>query len=257
MKIILLKICSPVLFACLPLAASFGQDEGLEVKQQAKKIYLSTGMDGLILSSALLQKTGADAKFATPRFTGFFHIGVNFNYDFGKNSGIYAGLNIKNIGFIEQYDNPDSTAKRRVYTIGIPVGLKFGNIKEGNYFLVGGGVDFLSIIKKKALSKGAIKRNSMNGSATVPPGLCPMCLLVLISGRHSRLSSSTTRPISSTGISLTPRGRPPFSSTLIKTMKKRNWLWSLSELILITGRGTDPNDTPHKRSACCGGFFMS
>lgn len=157
MKITFLKICSVALLIGLLATPSFGQDGTQEVKKQAKKIYLSTGMDGFILGTSLVKKSGGDAKLTTPRFTGFFHIGVNFNYDFSKNSGIYAGLNIKNIGFIEQYSNPDSTVKRRVYTIGIPVGLKFGNIKEGNYLLVGGGLDFPFNYKEKGFTKRSDK----------------------------------------------------------------------------------------------------
>lgn len=158
MKITFTKIYSLLALATLYTSfPSFGQDSGQEVKPHSKKVYLSTGMDGYILSSTLLQKTGADNKLSTPRFTGFFHIGIHLNYDFSKNSGIYAGLNIKNIGFIEKYSNPDSTVKRRVYTIGIPVGLKFGNIKEGNYFLVGGGVDFPFNYKEKGFVKRSDK----------------------------------------------------------------------------------------------------
>lgn len=107
-----------------------------------KKIYFSTGMDGYILSTTLKQKAGDDIGLSTPRFTGFVNIGVNINYDFSSRMGLYTGLNIKNIGFIEKYSNPDSTVKRRVYTLGIPVGLKIGDVKYGSYLLVGGGVDF-------------------------------------------------------------------------------------------------------------------
>jgi hypothetical protein len=158
MKIAFTKICSLLAFATLCTSSfSFGQDTGQEVKHHSKKVYLSTGMDGYILSSTMVQKTGSDNKLSTPRFSGFFHIGIHLNYDFSKSSGIYAGLNIKNIGFIEKYSNPDSTVKRRVYTIGVPLGLKFGNIKEGNYFLIGGGVDFPFNYKEKGFVKRSDK----------------------------------------------------------------------------------------------------
>lgn len=154
MKLTFLKICSAALLMQLLPGLSFGQEATAEVKKE-KKFYWSTGMDGYILSTSMMQKTGADNKLTTPRFTGFFHIGVHLNHDFSNSSGIYAGLNIKNIGFIEKYTNPDSTVKRRVYTLGIPVGLKFGNLGKGNYLLVGGGVDFPFNYKEK----GFIKRS--------------------------------------------------------------------------------------------------
>lgn len=108
----------------------------------AKKLYISTGAEGFILSTTLQQKSGEAINLSTPRFTGLVNIGLNLNYDFTKRVGVYAGLDIKNIGFIEKYDNPDSTVKRRVYTFGIPVALKLGDVKYGSYLLIGGGVDF-------------------------------------------------------------------------------------------------------------------
>lgn len=182
MKITFLKICPLLLLLQLHATGSFGQDGGQEVKQQGKKIYWSTGMDGYILSTTFMKKTGSDAKVTTPRFTGFFHIGIHLNYDFSKNSGIYAGLNIKNIGFIEKYSNPDSTVKRRVYTVGIPVGLKFGNIKEGNYFLVGGGVDFPFNYKEK----GFIKRNDKTKFNEWFSDRTPMVMPYVFIGAHIR-----------------------------------------------------------------------
>src|SRR5690554_5321814 len=83
-----------------------------------QKIYLSTGMDGYVLSTAMVKKGGQDAKLTTPRFTAFFHFGVNANFDFNNNIGIYSGLGIKNIGFIEKFPHVDSTVIRRTYTIG-------------------------------------------------------------------------------------------------------------------------------------------
>jgi len=122
--------------------------------KKANKPYFSTNMDGLILSTTV----GSDAPISsnsltTPRFTAFLHIGVNINYDFNNSVGIFTGLNIKNIGFIEKYNNPDSTVKRRVYTFGIPLGFKFGNLKYGSFFIAGGGVDFPFNYKEKGFTE--------------------------------------------------------------------------------------------------------
>jgi hypothetical protein len=104
------------------------------------KVYLTSGIDGNILSTAFLSRNGGDAKMTTPRYTMFFHIGTNFHYNFNKTFGIFTGVGIKNIGFIEKFDAPDSTVKRRVYTIGIPIGVKIGNMSEGSYLMLGGGI---------------------------------------------------------------------------------------------------------------------
>lgn len=135
--------------------AGYAQEDGAPIMEQqpAHKVYLSSGMDGYILSSSLLAKHGGSAKMTTPRFTAFLNIGTNLNYDFSSHFGVFAGLNIKNIGFIEKIG--DLTIKRRDYTFGIPVGLKIGNIGLGNYLLLGGGIDFPFNYREKAF----IKRN--------------------------------------------------------------------------------------------------
>jgi hypothetical protein len=130
-----LKLFSLLLFCSVAVQAQ-------KMGRPANKLYISTGAEGFILSSTLQQKSGEALNFSTPRFTGLVNIGLNLNYDFTKRVGISAGLDIKNIGFIEKYSNPDSTVKRRVYTFGIPVALKLGDVKYGSYLLVGGGLDF-------------------------------------------------------------------------------------------------------------------
>lgn len=146
---------------CLGVALCLGAPcltSGQEMHTDSKanpvhKAYLSTGMDSYILSSSMLSRNGGDAKATTPRFTAFLHLGMNLNFDFSRNFGMYTGLNIKNIGFIEK--TGDSTIKRRTYTFGIPLGLKIGRLDNGNYLLLGGGLDFPFNYREK----GFVKRN--------------------------------------------------------------------------------------------------
>lgn len=121
------------------------------------RAYVSTGFDAYILSTAMLEKPGVSSQLTTPRFTGFFNAGFNLNYNFSNSVGFFTGLGIKNIGFIEKYNNPDSTVKRRVYALGIPLALKFGNMMKGNYFMIGGGVDFPFNYKEKGFVKRSDK----------------------------------------------------------------------------------------------------
>lgn len=123
-------------------------------KRPTQKVYLSSGMDGYILSTAT-SNMGDGGRLTTPRFTAFFHIGAHLNYDFSKNVGIFTGINIKNIGFIEK--EGDLTTKRRTYTAGIPLGLKLGNVRNGHYLMLGGGVDFPFNYKEKAFVKRSDK----------------------------------------------------------------------------------------------------
>lgn len=119
------------------------------------RAYVSTGFEANILSTAMLEKPGVSSKMTTPRYTIFFNGGLNLNYNFSNGAGFFVGATLKNIGFIEKYNNPDSTVKRRVYALGIPVGLKFGNMMKGNFVMIGGGVDFPLNYKEK----GFVKRN--------------------------------------------------------------------------------------------------
>ncbi len=124
-------------------------------QRKPNRPYISTGIDGYLLSTTVQQKDGEFIKFSTPRFTGFLHLGVLLHYDFNKRVGLFTGLNVKNIGFIEKMDNPDSTIKRRAYTFGIPLGIKWGDVQYGSYVMLGGGIDFPFNYKEK----GFIERN--------------------------------------------------------------------------------------------------
>lgn len=130
-------------------AATVHQSYGQMPKRPTKKVYISTDFDIFLLSSSLMDNATERNKITVPRFTAIPFLGFNVNFDFGKTAGLYTGLNIKNIGFIEKFSQPDSTVKRRVYTIGVPLGLKIGDIKYGSYLILGGGVDFPFHYKEK------------------------------------------------------------------------------------------------------------
>jgi hypothetical protein len=79
------------------------------------------------------------------RFTCFFHLGQNYNYDFSKNVGFFTGYGLRNVGFITNEVLPDGSGNyfnakiiRRTYSLGIPVALKFGSMKD-RFFVYGGG----------------------------------------------------------------------------------------------------------------------
>lgn len=100
--------------------------------------YVGNSVDGAIFSTAIFEKPGRNQELTPVRFS-LINFGYHFNYDFDEHFGMYTGLGIKNIGFIEKIG--DSTIKRRVYTIGVPLGFKLGNLQKRHYGFVGGGVD--------------------------------------------------------------------------------------------------------------------
>lgn len=143
------KMFTPFILLCLLT--------GYACKAQApnrpvRKVYISTDFDIFLLSTSIIQKTGTDTRLSPLRFTAIPFLGLNVNFDFGTHTGLYTGLNVKNIGFIEKFSNPDSTVKRRVYTIGAPLGLKIGNIKYGSYLIVGIGADLPFHYKEKGFT---------------------------------------------------------------------------------------------------------
>lgn len=152
-KSIVRKAALALSFLTFSNYCSFAQDKAETQLTPVHKVYISSGIDGYILSSSLLSKSGESAKMTTPRFTAFFNAGTHLNFDFSRHVGAFTGLNIKNIGFIEKIG--DLTVKRRAYTFGIPLGLKIGNLTEGSYLMIGGGVDFPFNYREKSF----VKRN--------------------------------------------------------------------------------------------------
>ena len=126
-------------------------NDGPKLSNGLRKSYWSTGVDGLILSSSLMKRNPTE-DLTTLRFTGFFHLGYMYHYNFTTNFGLMVGPQIKNIGFIEQFG--DYTIKRRVYTLGVPVGLNIGNIANRQYLTLGAGVDIALNYKVKTFLDG-------------------------------------------------------------------------------------------------------
>jgi hypothetical protein len=114
-----------------------------QVYSQSKK-YFSTGGE-IIFSLADIDDNG-NSEGNIVRFSPFFCLQTNFNYDFSKNVGSFVGLSVRNIGFIyDQWDvpNPENPLetkmmkkKFRTYNLGLPIGLKVGLMDK--VFVYGG-----------------------------------------------------------------------------------------------------------------------
>ncbi|RYE25358.1 MAG: hypothetical protein EOP51_04425 [Sphingobacteriales bacterium] len=121
-----------------------------------KKFYVGNSLDAGIFSTSILSRPAMNDKLTTLRFTYFINFGFDFNYDFSKHFGAFTGIGIKNIGFIEKFPALDSTVKRRVYTLGVPLGLKFGNLNKRTFGFIGGGADLALNYREK----GFIRRGN-------------------------------------------------------------------------------------------------
>lgn len=154
-------LLAALLASGLVCSTSFAQDtktapainpKYLYKHQTIPHFYLAGALDGAIFSTATIHHDGIVYDQATGnsvpevntmgimRFTYFVNLGFTFNFNLSKHIGLYTGIDIKNIGYIEQ-DN-GYTWKRRTYNVGTPLALKIGNMDmKGSYFFLGGGID--------------------------------------------------------------------------------------------------------------------
>ena len=122
-----------LLFLCL---SAFSQD---------KKTYSTTIIE-FPFTWSNATNNGEDVAGAV-RFAPFFNFQNNLNVDLSEKAGFFVGMGIHNVGFINEEDA--STTKRvRTYNLGIPVGLKFGDMS--NAYIYGGyEVEFPFAYKEK------------------------------------------------------------------------------------------------------------
>lgn len=115
-------------FGLLLLAAeSFGQDQ--------PKVY-TTSSGELIFSFASISANGSE-EGSVMRFSPVINIQNWVNFDKTDNFGFFTGLSVRNVGVI--YDDPsqpNTRIKARTYNVGIPLGLKLGNLQK-RFFFVG------------------------------------------------------------------------------------------------------------------------
>ncbi|SHN42170.1 outer membrane beta-barrel protein [Chitinophaga sp. CF418] len=142
------------LLLCLLQFPAFSQDNKSDTSKHAwkemifgryaganpsKRPYMTWGGDGPLLSFSDEVRDAGKHVHNIPRFTFFFNVGHNLNYDFDRHFGIFTGLNLKNIGLITKDDRDSVKLKRRVYTLGIPLGFKIGDLRRGSFFFFAGG----------------------------------------------------------------------------------------------------------------------
>lgn len=118
------------------------------------KTYVTGGIDGAILSFAGRPEAPAATRWI-PRFSLFFNVGSTLNKDWGPHAGMFTGLALKNIGLIRKTDS--ARFKDRVYALGVPLGLKFGQLSEHKFFIVGAEADLAVNFKEKKFQEGQSK----------------------------------------------------------------------------------------------------
>ena len=106
---------------------------GLSVIRAQSDFYTTSGGE-MIFSFATIDDNGADME-SIMRWAPVFNPQFFANYDLNDNFGLLFGAAVRNVGFI--YKQDDGTKKKhRNYNIGIPVGIKIGNMNK--VFIYGG-----------------------------------------------------------------------------------------------------------------------
>ncbi|MDI1324320.1 MAG: hypothetical protein PSV36_16330 [Algoriphagus sp.] len=123
---------------------------GLQVMAQeagtkTKEMYTVSATE-TILSWGNVEATGLETANIA-RFTPFINFGQQLHVDFSEKSGFYTGLTVRNVGIITDL-NDSVRLKQRVYTLGIPVALKAGDM-AGNLFAAGFEAEFAINYKQK------------------------------------------------------------------------------------------------------------
>ncbi len=114
---------------------------------ETKKVTLTSGVEGSLLQFATL-KSGNLSYKTIPRYSYFFNIGVDINFNLHANFAPFTGFQLKNIGLITRI-NDSIRYKERVYTIGAPLGVKFFLADKKFMLKVGADVALAFNYKKK------------------------------------------------------------------------------------------------------------
>lgn len=120
------------------------------VKAQVKT-YSSNGMESIFSFSNYT--VGGNDISNKLRYSAFFHLNHRRHFDFGKSAGIFSGVAIRNVGFIAR-ESDSLTLKRRVYTVGVPLALKLGNMEKMQFVYLGVEAELAINYKEKHFVDG-------------------------------------------------------------------------------------------------------
>lgn len=103
--------------------------------QDKKKVY-TTSSGEMIFSFASISANGSE-EGSVMRFSPVINIQNWVNFDKADNFGFFTGLSVRNVGVIfDVPGQPNTRIKARTYNVGVPVGVKLGNL-DGLFFFAG------------------------------------------------------------------------------------------------------------------------
>lgn len=83
-----------------------------------------------------------------PRFSAFLHIGEQIHVNFSNTFGFYTGFGLRNMGMINRL-NDTVRVKQRVYSFGVPLAFKVGDMGKKKYATFGAELEFFFNYKQK------------------------------------------------------------------------------------------------------------
>jgi len=90
-------------------------------------IYTTSGIE-ILFSFANIQQDGNETG-SILRFAPVLNSQTFVNFDVAENAGFFIGAGVRNVGFIYDQDS-DTRKKFRTYNLGIPVGMKLGDLER-------------------------------------------------------------------------------------------------------------------------------
>ncbi|MCL6261168.1 hypothetical protein M3O96_18845 [Aquiflexum sp. TKW24L] len=118
------KLYTTLLLLCFCVSVSFAQTK--TVTKESKPYFTSGGE--WIFSTGTVQN-----KNNVLRFSPVINLQTLLNFDQSESFGWFTGVNIRNVGFI--FDESASVRKKvRNYNLGIPLGIKLGNMNDRFFF---------------------------------------------------------------------------------------------------------------------------
>lgn len=138
----------------------------LVLSASAQKKYRTSGWE-IINSLANYSDTSATTSPSVKvRFSAFLHFDTRYHFDFGKHVGMYTGYALRNVGFSVKY-NDTLSKKFRVYTVGVPLAFKIGNMESRKFFFAGAEAELALNYKEKTfVDKDKKKFNEWFSSRT-------------------------------------------------------------------------------------------
>lgn len=148
--------------------------------QERKSVYSKSAYEYIFSWGDVKDGTGNYTVAPVVRFSGFINSQEQFHFDMSNTFGLYTGIGVRNIGFINKFSDTisggrtDITVKQRQYALGVPLALKVGSMSKNIYLAVGAEMELFFNYKQKVFYNNTKNKGSewfSNNSKIFNPSL--------------------------------------------------------------------------------------